>query len=167
MSLFSNLLVQLLRSRNGICDKIRQVYEAYVQMQIHPTTDDYVDMLKSQIQSISKVYIIVDALDECLDDSELNTLSNFLDACHQLPENVHILFTSRPGLRFSAGINPTSELEIIANTDDMRHYLDKSINSHYRLRDIIKAEMEHDGLFRARVLDTIVERSKGMQVVIS
>jgi hypothetical protein len=166
MNLLSSLLVQLLQSRASVCVKIKEIYEAHRQRGIQPSTDNYVEMLKCQMQSIPKVYLIIDALDECLDDPEPHTLSNFLAACQKLPDNTHILFTSRPGIGFATKINPTCELEVVANSDDMRQYLDKSIDSHARLQVIIGAELRHESSFRDHVLNSIVEKSKGMQVLL-
>lgn len=164
MALLSSLLIQLLRCRNGFSSEIIQMYQAMEHKKIPPSQDDYVEMLKFQMKSISKVYVVIDALDECLDDPSGNTLNHFLEVCQKLPENTHLLFTSRPGIGFSERIHPTCELEITANADDMRQYLDKSINSHSRLVEIIGAEMRNDNLFRSRVLDKIVAKSEGMQV---
>ncbi|KAF4633629.1 hypothetical protein G7Y89_g4494 [Cudoniella acicularis] len=165
VNLLSSLLVQLLQSRLGISAKVREVYEACEYRRIHPSIDDYVGMLKSQMENISRVYIVVDALDECLDDTKPNTLSKFLEACGKLPENAHMLFMSRPGIAFSKMIEPTCELEIVANANDMRLYLEKSINTHHRLRDMIEAELRNDNSFRDKVVNSILARSKGMQVL--
>lgn len=162
LGLLSTLLVQLLRSRTGFCDKVKEIHAAYEQKKHYPTTDNYIDMLKCQMQSFSRVYIIVDALDECLDDFKYRTLSYFLDACQKLPHNAHILFTSRPGTDLPERINSSCKLEIVANSGDMKQYLQKSINSHPGLREIIRTEQKTDSQFQTRVLDTVVSRSRGM-----
>lgn len=163
--LLSSLLVQLLRSQMGISTKIREIFEAWKQTRIQPSPEDYVEMLKSQIKAVPKVFIVIDALDECLDDTETNTLSSFLGACQELPENAHMLFTSRPGIDFAPMIDATCELAVTADASDIRQYLDKSINSRHRLRDIIEAELKNDSLFRDKAINTIVARSQGMQVL--
>ena len=164
-SLLSSLLVQLLRSRIGISAKIRDIYEAWEHTRIHPSPEHYVEMLKSQMKAIPKVFIVIDALDECLDDTETNTLSSFLGACQELSENAHMLLTSRPGIRFAQMIDATCELVVTADAGDIRKYLNKSINSRDRLRDIIEAELRNDNLFQDKALNTIVAGSQGMQVL--
>lgn len=161
-SLLSSLLAQLLRSRIGISAKIRDIYEAWEHTRIHPSPEHYVEMLKSQMKAIPKVFIVIDALDECLDDTETNTLSSFLEACQELSENVHILFTSRPGIHFAQMIDATCELVVTADAGDIRKYLNKFINSRHRLRDMIEAELRNDSLFRDKALNTIVAGSQGM-----
>ncbi|RYP58651.1 hypothetical protein DL770_010383 [Monosporascus sp. CRB-9-2] len=124
-------------------------------------------MLESQIKSFTRVFIIVDALDECLDDPETNTRSRFLGSLHKLPENTHILYTSRPidGLNRQIQGNrqaAISELVISASDEDLWKYFENRINSLEHLKQIVDQGRQRDDAFMQMVLNTIVERSQGM-----
>lgn len=139
------------------------MHEAWKDTRINPSAKDYVDMLKSQMRKFHKVFVVIDALDECLNDVETNTLSKFLDACQQLPEKAHTLFTSRRGsINFAQTKEPTPGIPITAKPDDIRAYLKESINSRARLRGMIEAELKRNSLFLKETLDTIVIKSQEM-----
>ncbi|KPM35886.1 hypothetical protein AK830_g10674 [Neonectria ditissima] len=147
--IFSSLLVQLLRGGNYVANEIQEVYETWGVTHLHPGLEEYLKMLKSQAKRFQKVYMIVDALDECCGDTKKNTMNSFLRACQELPENVYMLFTSRPGLN-SRLVKPDREFEITANAIDIKSYLNKSIESHPNLRAIIETGLKTDIAFRCR-----------------
>jgi hypothetical protein len=122
-------------------------------------------MLISQTKLFTKVYIVVDALDECLDDIETNTRNRFLKALDELPQQVHILYTSRPINSIGQKIQANSELEIVANGDDLRKYFDSRINNVDNLKALVDVGVKKDSQFLKKVLDSIVTRCQGMQVL--
>lgn len=121
-------------------------------------------MLISQTKSFSKVYIVVDALDECLDDIDTNTRNRFLKALDELPQQVHILYTSRPINSIGQKIQADRELEIVANGDDLRKYFDSRIKNVDNLKALVDVGVKKDSQFLKKVLNTIVTRCQGMQV---
>ena len=134
---------------------------------MYPSSDEYLLMLRSQIKSFSRVFIVLDALDECLDDPETNTMNSFLKALDQLPRNVHVLFTSRPDISIGQRVRADRELEISADSRDLKMYLESRINSLEHLRRLVDTGVQKDRFFLDRALDTIVARSQGMQVFAS
>ena len=121
-------------------------------------------MLKSQVEAFSRVFIVVDALDECLNDAETNTMDNVLKALHQLPENVHMLFTSRHDISIDQKVKPDRKLKVLAADDDLRKYFDSQIASNNHLKRMIDKGVQRDKLFRDNVLSAVVAKSQGMQV---
>jgi hypothetical protein len=132
---------------------------------MYPSPDEYLLMLRSQIKSFSRVFIVLDALDECLDDAETNTMNSFLKALDQLPQNIHVLFTSRHDISIGQRVRADRELEIFASKRDLKIYLESRINSLENLRRLVDTGVQKDRFFLDRVLDTIVARSQGMQVL--
>jgi hypothetical protein len=163
-SLLSSLLGQLVRQGDQITPEIKSTYKAYKSGDMQPTPDEYLRMLKSQIKLFSKAFVVVDALDECLNDSETNTQNDFLKALRQLPHKAHILFTSRPDISIGKKIQPNAKLEIRANPIDLRKYLEYRIQDREVLRDFIKKGEKKDKLFLSKTLDAIVEKTQGMYV---
>ncbi|GJC86049.1 hypothetical protein ColLi_08887 [Colletotrichum liriopes] len=119
-------------------------------------------MLKSQAKGFERIFFVIDALDECLDDMETNTLNNFLEICQELPDNFRLMFTSRPVTKFALLIKPGCELKIAANNDDINAYLHKFIKSRPQLNGIVEKGCKADPLFRDKTLETIVDKSHGM-----
>ncbi|TQN66287.1 Ankyrin-2, partial [Colletotrichum shisoi] len=121
--LLCTLILQRLHGTNHVSPKIQEAHGAWKSNQQTPCERDYLKMLKSQAKSFERIFFVVDALDECLDDTETNTLNSFLEACQELPDNFRLLFTSRPVPKLAALIKPGCELPITANDDEINSYL--------------------------------------------
>lgn len=129
---------------------------------MHPSPEELLRMIKSQLKSFSKVFIIVDALDECPNDPITNTTDEFLKALHHLPRKVHLLFTSRHGISIGSKVQADNELEIRANPNDLRKYVRARIESRAHLKELVEKGMEKDISFMDQALNEIVARSEGM-----
>ncbi|WQF88297.1 Putative P-loop containing nucleoside triphosphate hydrolase [Colletotrichum destructivum] len=160
--LLCTLILQLLHGTKHVSTKIQEAHSAWKSNQQMPCERDYLKMLKSQAKSFKRIFFVVDALDECLDDTEANTLNSFLEACQELPDNFRLLFTSRPVPKLSALIKPGCELPITANDDEINSYLRKFIESRPQLNGIVEKGCKTDPLFRDKTLETIVQKSQGM-----
>jgi len=89
-------------------------------------------------------------------------MEEFIKALQHLPHRTHTLFTSRYDVNIKSKVHADSELEIVANKDDLRRYLEKSIANRQHLKDLInKGAKKHAG-FLDKVLDAVVLRSQGM-----
>ncbi|CAI7623075.1 unnamed protein product [Penicillium pancosmium] len=122
------------------------------------------EMLKSQIRTFSKVFIVIDALDECIDDISNKTLSSLLRAFRALPVKAHMLFTSRPSVNFAHLINANLEIDVTADPNEMKGYLRQSIENHSHLKSVVESGLKKNLSFLENALDIIVEKSQGMQV---
>ena len=161
-NLLSSLLAQLIRHRQQVTEDIKELYQGYTDRKMYPSPEEYLRVLKSQVKFFSKVFVVVDALDECLNDPKTNTLDEFLRALRQLPKNVHIMFTSRHDMSIRDRIQPDGELVIHASDSDLRRYLENRINSREQLKTLVDKEVQKDKNFLDNALKAIVARSKGM-----
>jgi hypothetical protein len=161
-NLLSSLLAQLVRSGDIISPDVKEIHQAWKRKGMYPSPDEYLRMLKSQAESFSKVFIVIDALDECLNDPETNTMNDFLKALHQLPQKVHVLFTSRHNTSIGQKIKVDRKLEIVAKKDDLRRYVENRINSFEHLKLLVNKRVKQDECFLDKVLDAIAARSQGM-----
>lgn len=161
-NLISSLLAQLVQQGSLITDETKAVYRAWKDKGEFPSVDDFILMLKSQITAFSKVFIVVDALDECINDPETNIAEEFLRALHQLPRSAHLLFTSRNDISIESMVQADSKLEIRADSTDLRRYLESRIKGRKHLNSLIDKEAEKDKSFLDKALNAIVERSRGM-----
>ncbi|KAF2228718.1 hypothetical protein EV356DRAFT_537864 [Viridothelium virens] len=155
--IFSTLLIQLLRDDIDVSAEIKRRCK---NKQEFCDMSDILEMLTSQLKQFHRVLMVIDALDECAD------ANGFLKACEKLPEEVHMLFTSRPDRTLARAFNADREYEISPNDDDMREYLKFSFRENHKLQKMVDREQRNDPTFQDRVLDTIVEKSRGMQVLL-
>ncbi|OBT47113.1 hypothetical protein VE00_03058 [Pseudogymnoascus sp. WSF 3629] len=126
--LLASLLKQLTQGRSSLPDSVKSLYESHKDKRTRPSFDEISRALQSVAALYSRVFIIVDALDECqiadgCRDKFLTELFNL-----QAEASVRIFATSRfiPGIveKFKESIN----LEIRASDQDVQRYLNGHIS---------------------------------------
>ncbi|KAF6812719.1 hypothetical protein CSOJ01_05015 [Colletotrichum sojae] len=158
----SSLLQQLLQIRDAVSNESRDLHKDCKATRLNPSDEDYLRILKSEMAAFRTVYMVVDALDECLDDIQTRTLNGFMRACRELPQQVQMLFTSRNLVKFDKLVEPDDKLEIVADDHDIKAYLVKFIKSHNDLNRVVELGVSENASFRENTLVTIVKKSQGM-----
>ncbi|KAJ7270190.1 ankyrin repeat-containing domain protein [Mycena rebaudengoi] len=152
----TNLLASLWRQlvfRKSISKEAAEIYEQHHEPRTRPSLELVRAILASTVAEYSRVYVIVDALDEYPEDLRgvlLNTLSGF-------ESNMKLMLTSRPHIDTKVLQNPLA-LEIRANTDDINRYVDGQIEKSSRLATHIRNCPD----LRQEIETNIVSRSDGM-----
>ena len=124
--------------------------------QTRPTLTDCTDLLQSEARGFSKVFIVIDTLDEC---SESNgTRDSFLTEIRKLQPNVNLLIASRHISTIEREFENQARVEIRASDDDVRRYLESRIERERRLQCLVGEDMGLQGT----IINTIVEKAKGM-----
>ena len=119
---------------------------------------DIVQMLKQAVATLPKVFICVDALDECLPKHLLDLLKSLKDILEVSPR-MRILVTGRPQVKeeitrhFTTGVT----VPISPKTDDIKRYLEN------KLEMDTEYDAMSDGL-RADILRIIPQRISRMYV---
>src|ERR1700722_4460606 len=73
-NLVASLLRQIVQGRRAISDDVKSFFERHRRQSARPTLDQLKDVLISEIRMRSKVFIVVDALDECREDDATRAL---------------------------------------------------------------------------------------------
>jgi hypothetical protein len=136
--------------------ELQQLYEKHREPRTRPSLPDFHQILSSIVAEYSKVFLIVDALDEYPEDNRkilLNNLSN-------LGPNINLMLTSRPHIDLSTAFNDsdTQTLKIRAKADDMWRYVTAQINKSEQL----SKHLEADPGLREQVGFLCVARSDGL-----
>ncbi|KAF7345597.1 ANK-REP-REGION domain-containing protein [Mycena venus] len=156
----SNLLASLWRQlvfKRPISPAIHQLYENHHEPNTRPSINDDFTVLGSAITEYSKVYIVIDALDEYLEkERDILLLHLFrLD-----PTRVNLLLTSRPHIKIqdvgSKWVQQT--LEIRATAGDVRLLVDARISQSRQLSKHIQSRPE----LRKEIETGIVRSNGGM-----
>lgn len=118
-----------------------------------PTRSDLISALASFSETFDKVFIIIDALDECANDDG----TALLEACSELRDlkSFHFMFTSRfsgPAVEFLAH---EPSFEIRARDDDVRMFLKGHLG---KLPSFVKNSLD----LQIEVIEQIVSATKGM-----
>ncbi|KAJ7432121.1 ankyrin repeat-containing domain protein [Mycena galericulata] len=123
-NLLGGFLRQLI-SKDSIPDKVQAFYKHHHDKKTKPTLEDLCIMLNSAIGQYSRVYFVVDALDEYPEESR----SVLLRSLDRLWPPGNLMLTSRPNISIQPIFSNFQTLEIRASTDDITCYVNQQIAS--------------------------------------
>ena len=145
---------QLVQRKPVVSDEIASLYHSHIKERTRPTLSKWSELLQSEVRRFSKVFIVVDALDECLE----STRDNFLVEIRRLQPSIHLLVTSRYNATIECESDKAARVEIRANDEDVKRYLKDRIERECQLVH----QVRKDPSLQELIINTIVENSKGM-----
>ncbi|KAJ9492914.1 hypothetical protein VN97_g257 [Penicillium thymicola] len=125
IEMLSSILKQLAQSQSSLPSSIRELHAEHVAKGTRPSLGEISKTIQvlSKLSDIAKVYIVIDALDECrmYDGSR----TRFLDVIFELQDscNLSLLVTSRFIPEITERFKEKPALEIRASTVDVMRYL--------------------------------------------
>ena len=166
-SLVLSIISQLCAQSNLCCDTLFRVYLAHDKGAQKPSDETLTKCLTEMISlpDHGHIYLIVDALDECHNNSGLPTpREEVLDLIDDLVglrlPNLHICVTSRPEIDIQSALEPLTTLRVSLHNqsgqkEDIVNYVSSVVHSDKKMR----RWREED---RNLVIETLSERADGM-----
>ena len=166
-ALLSSLLVQLSDQSKQCCDILIGSYRAHQDGSQQPTDDSLVRCLKDMLTTIGQVplYIVVDALDECPNDSGIpSSREKVLQLVKALVSlrhrNLRLCITSRPEFDIRTVLGPLTTQQISLHDEngqkqDINDYVTSVVHTDGRM----KRWRDDD---RTMVIDKLTEKADGM-----
>jgi NACHT domain len=166
-SLILSIISQLCAQSNLCCDALFRVYLAHNKGGQKPSDETLAKCLAEMVSLPVQVpiYIIIDALDECPNNSGLPTpREEVLDLIDNLVglrlPNLHICVTSRPEIDIQSTLEPLTTLRVSLHNqsgqkEDIVEYVSSVVHSDKKMR----RWREED---RMLVIETLSERADGM-----
>jgi Cdc6-like AAA superfamily ATPase len=146
--LLASLLKQLTQGQSSLPDSVKSLYDSHKDKRTRPSFDEISRTLQSVAAMYSRVFIIVDALDECQvsDGCRMRFLSDIFNL--QTKCQASLFATSRFIPEISEKFRDCMQLEIRASNQDVQRYLDGHMSQLLgcvlrspELQDEIKAEI--------------------------
>ena len=143
--LLSNLLGQLIREQDRIPQAVTDLYYCHKKRKTRPTFDDFSTILRKTLLDRSRVFILVDALDEY--QASHTGWEKFLSTILELETctGTNIFATSRRISTIENEFSRSAKIEIRAKEEDVAQYVDTHllelplfVSSDYHLQDKIK-----------------------------
>ncbi|KAJ7649138.1 hypothetical protein DFH06DRAFT_558397 [Mycena polygramma] len=146
--------------RKSLSATMHQLYKTHQEKRCpKPSLDDIHSILCSTVAEHSRVFIVVDALDEYPEEQRTELLLRL----SALGPNVNLMLTSRPHIKIEhVGSADLRVVEIRANEDDVRRYLDAQIGKSARLSKNVQRSPDLRGEIERR----IIWRSNGMFLLV-
>ena len=111
-------------------------------------------LLHAAIVSFSKVYLVIDALDECAEC----TRDILFTELRKMKPHMNIFITSRHTFSDYYDSERALRLEIEADVSDIRHYLEARITE----SGILQAHIKKDQNLHEIIISGIIRKAKGM-----
>ena len=157
-NLMVSLLKQVVQQESTIDAEVKGIYDTYKALPSHPSLEEYVRVLKGQICHFSRVFILVDALDECSETGQ--TREKFVRHLQSLLPHIRLLVTSRQIPSIEATFANVPRMEIRALDEDVRI----AVNARIDEEPLLKSYIEEDPVMSTTITDTIISKTNGMYV---
>jgi hypothetical protein len=161
--LVASILTQIIQDDQLASESIKAFCKEFRDKQRRPRLTNLIDALRSEIQTYSKVFFVLDALDECLEDNQGRLIAEF----ESISSTVYLMVTSRPLDLIKQQFQGACYLDINAKDGDVRKYIDSRIRRGQTKNEILLAQLAQDdrGL-RDSIADKIVTSTRGMSVLL-
>lgn len=152
-SLLASILRQLAQGLFSVPDSVMSLFNKHKAKGTRPSFNEVVNALRSVASVLSRVFIVVDALDEC----GIVTITRILDVLYDLQKsnNLSILATSRFIPEIMVMFESKSTLEIRATKPDVITYLNANINK-------LPAFVSRNPELRQKITNDIANSVNGM-----
>lgn len=124
--------MQIIR-RHDLSEDVKRLYETHIDQDTRPTIAAIMAILKRQVSEYQRVYVIIDALDECSEDSRAELIKHI----RTLQPSVCLLVTSRPYESIGREFVGHALFEIKATTEDVRSSIARRILKGSRLARLV------------------------------
>ncbi|KAI1737229.1 hypothetical protein F4680DRAFT_224002 [Xylaria scruposa] len=161
-NLMRSLLRQLIQLHDEMSESSEDLYKSYNDGHSYPETHQILELLQSEIKRFSRVYIIIDALDECHEDESgvKDKLLRPLRSC------VNLMVTTRT-IRYQELNNEqaeTREHEIKRNGRDVDAYVKARVDRGISVFDKFNKMIRDDPELSGRLCNSLVRAADGMYV---
>ncbi|MCJ1402435.1 hypothetical protein MMC11_005655 [Xylographa trunciseda] len=154
--LLASLLKQLVQDCESLSEKVTALYKDHTKRRTRLPPEDLIQALQLEIARYPRVFIIVDALDECTEEG--NRRMDLMDGVRSLPRNANLLITSRHNRTIETEFEGTRTLEINATDSDITRYVLARIQCEHRLARHVRT---HPALQQS-IVNGILRGAKGM-----
>ncbi|KAJ5297504.1 hypothetical protein N7508_007753 [Penicillium antarcticum] len=148
---------QLMQNRILTEAECERLETTYLKRAVIPTTDTVLNMLSDEMSKYSRVFIMLDALDELTTESR----DELLYLISNLPKNKKLLVTSRVPKEKTSPFSDVPQLEIRAKETDLTEYIDGRLQS-----SRLASKLMHNNKLKRDIKDTVIKKANGMFLLV-
>lgn len=158
LKLLAGLWRQLVLNRD-IGSDAKELYQQHHEKGTLPPLQKVANILNCSITKFSKVFVIVDAMDEYPNESPTFQREILLQHLAEMGSNVNLMITSRPNIFPEPSLFPDLEtLDIRAAPEDIRGY----IRAQIKLSPHLRRHIQKKPVLQEEILTKIVDTVDGM-----
>ncbi|KAF3067912.1 26S proteasome non-ATPase regulatory subunit 10 [Trichoderma lentiforme] len=156
VNILASLLEQLISRRPGFLSDLRSLYAEHTKENTRPSIADIGSLLQNIVFSFSKVFIIIDALDECAEVDDVRSIT--LTELKKLQHRMLLLVMSRPMPDPEGLLKDAIRINVEASLTDIRNYIEQRIDNTRSMQKHVAGVPE----LRHRIVTVILQKIKGM-----
>ncbi|KAJ7339863.1 hypothetical protein DFH08DRAFT_1013374, partial [Mycena albidolilacea] len=131
----------------------KKLYQQHQEKGTAPSLEEVLEVLSSSLEEFSsKVFIVVDAIDEYPDDQRCILLKHLAKL---MGSKVNLMVTSRPHVPADPALPNVETLEIRARPEDIQKYVDVQIDLSPRLRNHVRERPDLRKDIHAKIIGTV------------
>jgi hypothetical protein len=152
-ALLAMLLRQLAEQCASIPESMKTLYTSHVEKKTRPSPEEIFKALSIVTGSQGRVFLVVDALDECSDETRRELLAKLQEL--QTKSKASLLITSRRIDDIERQFAGDPQLEIRASEEDVEKYIDKQL---VKLSECVR----ENAILKEKIKKCIAETVDGM-----
>ncbi len=155
-NIMASLVKQLSLRKPSTLDHIQNLYEQCGSGKAKPGVTKLTETLRNLCTVYKRIYIVIDALNECDEESRKLLLAQFEKVDHS---TVRIFLTSRPHLiEMQRKYDEFPQIEITAKDSDIREFILNNIKEKDNLLELI----EDTAQLKEKIITAITSKANGM-----
>ncbi|KAJ7600134.1 hypothetical protein C8J56DRAFT_846701, partial [Mycena floridula] len=161
VQLLGSILKQLVERRPAISQHLLSLYRTHSSHKTMPTFPELMDALHTELQSYTRAYLVVDALDECSDEARNLFLSKESPVGpRSFADNLQLLMTSRnmPSITHALKVQGESTIHIEAHVEDLQTYIRGCLVGVKRLNQLVKDNRS----LQDNIIEVVISKAAGM-----
>ena len=153
IDLVASILEQLVQ-RKGVENELRMLYQLHQPYYTRPKPREISELLFSTIQEFARVFIVIDALDECPHTER----DGFIAEICRLRSVANLLITSRNDILIEGKFQGATHLKVHASDTDLENYIRSKTQQHQTLARYVK----EDPSLQDEIVAKIIGNARGM-----
>lgn len=158
INLIASLWRQLVQRRASLSGEVNELYKSHIARSTRPTLNEVSKVLQSEVKNFSRIFIIVDALDEC--PKEKRSRAILISELRELQPRVNLMVTSRFLDTIACAFAGVRKIEINASIEDLQKYTEGRIFG----EDQLLENVEKDPALGEEIIRTVAENAQQMFV---
>ncbi|KAF5855664.1 hypothetical protein ETB97_008825 [Aspergillus alliaceus] len=152
---------QLVELKGAVPESVTELYQRHRRKGTAPTEEECLELIQSLTKDSAGTYIVIDALDECVDENDRPFWTKLIGQLKSSIINLHLLCTSRHIDDPRGVLENATHVEIRASRADIETYVEERIESSDNLLIFCK----QDPRLRHNIMEVIVSKSDGMFLI--
>ena len=150
--LLGSLLQQIVRRQTTVSTELRDLFNHHKIGKFRPSLRELSTLFKRESRSFLRIFVVIDALDECLDTD--CTRHKLLSELQHLQPKLRLLITSRPHIN----LQDDFRLDIRAHDTDIERYLVRRIE----MMNKLQLNVQRNPGLREAIVQGILLKASGM-----